>query len=59
MLIRMRWLKSIQINYHIKTDRLIYFIEFIGRTQDNHIVEYTKSFMDTSKIKFEYTLSKD
>lgn len=55
----MRQQKSIQINYHIKTDRLIYFIEFIGRTQDNHIVEYTKSFMDTSKTKFEYTLSKD
>ena len=55
----MRRLKSIQINYHIKKDRLIYCIEFIGRTQDNHIVEYTKSFMDTSKIRFEYTLSKD
>lgn len=43
----------------IKKDRLIYCIEFIGRTQDNQIVEYTKSFMDTSKIRFEYTLSKD
>lgn len=43
----------------IKKDRLIYCIEFIGRTQDNQIVEYTKSFMDTSKIRFEYTLTKD
>ena len=43
----------------IKKDRLIYCIEFIGRTQDDQIVEYTKSFMDTSKIRFEYTLSKD
>ena len=43
----------------IKKDRLIYSIEFIGRTQDDQIVEYTKSFMDTSKIRFEYTLSKD
>lgn len=42
----------------IKKDRLIYCIEFIGRTQDNQIVEYTKSFMDTSKIRFEYTLTK-
>ena len=51
-------------NYYRKTirhqkDRLIYCIEFIGRTQDDQIVEYTKSFMDTSKIRFEYTLSKD
>ena len=36
----------------IKKDRLIYSIEFIGRTQDDQIVEYTKSFM-------EYSLSKD
>ena len=43
----------------IKKDRLIYCIEFIGRTQDDQIVEYTKSFMDTNKIRFEYTLSKD
>lgn len=43
----------------IKKDRLIYCIEFIGRTQDDQIVEYTKSFMDTNKISFEYTLSKD
>lgn len=42
---------------NIKKGHLVYCFEFTGYTENNQIVEYTKSYMDTSVIKFEYSMS--
>lgn len=43
---------------NIKPLHFVYCFEFIGYADNHQIVEYTKSYIDTSKIKFEYTISK-
>lgn len=42
---------------NVKPEHLVYCFEFIGRTYSGLIVEYTKSYIDTSRVKFEYTLT--
>lgn len=43
----------------VKNNHYVHCFEFIGYSNDNQIVEYTKSYMDTSKIRFEYTIKQN
>ncbi len=44
---------------NVKTGHYVYYFEFHGYTTDNVAIEYTKCFIDSSKIKFEYTISNE
>lgn len=50
--------KSIANLLEIPKNQFIYCFEFIGYTKDKQIIEYTKSYIDTNTINFEYKLSK-
>lgn len=42
---------------NIKVGHFVYCFEFIGFASDNTIVEFTKSYINTSKIEFKYSTS--